>query len=358
MRGFFRNISIVLPSQLIVKGIGNKPIAPFYHLVSDNPPLHVKNLYRVISVKEFERDLDFLLKNFMPIDAQSLHGIVSNRIKSDKPSFFLSFDDGFREIKDIVAPILLRKGIPATFFVNPAFIGNIDLMYRCKVSLILERLNSNVVNNEILSKVSEILNVKDGKANLRNEILLLKYNQFEVIDAIATKLEVDFQDYLLKTKPYLTLDDLKALAISGFTIGGHGYGHPYFNDLVYDDQISEVKRCMQWLETHLPNQLRIFAYPFTDFGISPDLIKNVLSEPNNRCDITFGTSGIQPNRFVRHFQRIPMEQKCVSAKKIIEGEILYYIAKKSSGYYIWKNGSCSVAIKNFTQRSQSRKDVL
>ena len=44
--------------------------------------------------------------------------------KLDRRCLHLTFDDGFRELHDVVAPILLRKGIPATFFVNSAFIDN------------------------------------------------------------------------------------------------------------------------------------------------------------------------------------------------------------------------------------------
>ena len=72
MRKLFYSVSRAIPFKVILKGLGVKPILPFYHMVSDSPPVHVKNLYNVLSIKEFERDLDFLLKNFTPIDAQTL----------------------------------------------------------------------------------------------------------------------------------------------------------------------------------------------------------------------------------------------------------------------------------------------
>ena len=65
MNTFFYKISNylkVVPLNILVKGTGQRNIYPFYHAVSDEELIHIKHLYKVRTVKEFERDLDFLLK--------------------------------------------------------------------------------------------------------------------------------------------------------------------------------------------------------------------------------------------------------------------------------------------------------
>ena len=59
-------------------------------------------------------------------------------------SFLLTFDDGFREIYDIIAPILLDKGIPATFFISSGFLDNRELCYQHKASLLVEKVRNGI----------------------------------------------------------------------------------------------------------------------------------------------------------------------------------------------------------------------
>lgn len=333
MRRFFRAISRVLPTGMVIKGIGNKTISPFYHLVSNNPPSHVQHLYKVLSVNEFERDLDFFLKYFKPIDSRTLIDNLSSNTKIQKSTVFLSFDDGFREVKDIIAPILLRKGIPATFFVNPAYIGNQDLMYRCKVSLIVDRLKSTNIKVNIYNEIAKLLGVDCNSTSIIKFLFQVKHNQSELLNRVAELIEVDFSEYLSVNQPYLSLDDLLVLAKSGFTIGGHGYNHPYFNEISFEDQVSEVMRCMGWVGSNIPDQLKLFAFPFTDFGVTDNLLEQLLLVPDSSCDIAFGTSGIQPIRIQNHLQRIPMEVNGISGAQLVRSEIIYYLAKKKLGYY-------------------------
>jgi peptidoglycan/xylan/chitin deacetylase (PgdA/CDA1 family) len=333
MRGFFRAISRALPTGMVIKGIGNKTISPFYHLVSNNPPSHVKHLYKVLSVNEFERDLDSFLKYFTPIDSRTLVDTLSCNNKTHKPYIFISFDDGFKEVKDIIAPILLRKGIPATFFVNPAYIGNQDLMYRCKISLIVDRIKSANISVPTQNAIVELLDIKGDTVNILKALFQVKHNQSELLNRIAEFIGVDISEYLKENQPYLSLDDLIVLAKSGFTIGGHGYNHPYFNEIGFEEQVSEVMRCMQWVGSNFPDQPKLFAFPFTDFGVADNLLEQILFIKDNPCDITFGTSGIQQVRIQNHLQRIPMEVNGISGNRLVRSEIIYYLAKKKLGYY-------------------------
>ncbi|NVO09077.1 MAG: polysaccharide deacetylase family protein [Bacteroidales bacterium] len=333
MRRLFRAISRALPARMVVKGIGSKTIFPFYHLVSNNPPSHVKHLYHVLSANEFERDLDFLLKYFTPIDSKTLIDNLSGNTKIQKPTFFLSFDDGFREVKDIITPILLRKGIPATFFVNPAYIGNHDLMYRCKISLIVDRLKAANITGTIYNEIAKLLGVNCNSTTIIKALFQVKHNQSKLLNEIAELIDVDIRGHLSANQPYLALDDLLVLAKSGFAIGGHGYNHPYFNEISFEEQVSEVMRCMGWVTSNFPDQPKLFAFPFTDYGITDNLLNQLLLTPDGSCDITFGTCGIQPVRFPKHLQRIPMELNGISGKRLLSSEIMYYLAKKKSGYY-------------------------
>src|SRR5262249_21009353 len=90
------------------------PTAPCYHLVSDSPPAHVRHLYVPRRLQEFESELDYLLSHFRFVALAELLTWAKEGRSVPSKTVFLSFDDGLREAKEIVAPVLLRKGVPAT----------------------------------------------------------------------------------------------------------------------------------------------------------------------------------------------------------------------------------------------------
>ena len=84
------------------------PLLPFYHALShDRQPEWLRHLYAARTVREFEQDLQFLLKNYQPISAEDL---VEGRIPTGKPAFHLSFDDGLQSAYELAVPLLEQYG--------------------------------------------------------------------------------------------------------------------------------------------------------------------------------------------------------------------------------------------------------
>ena len=194
------NILIILLSKLTQQNL----VCPFYHTISDTHLPHIQNLYSVQSVKKFKSDIDTYLKLYQPIDLQSLIDIVVHKQPIKKRIFFLSFDDGLREVYDVIYPILKQKGIPATIFLNSAFIDNKELFYRYKVSLLIDNLT-----NENTKILAQEFNLNATKYEVKNFLLALNYSQQEHINSIAKILNIDFNDFLLQKKPYLTTIQIK-----------------------------------------------------------------------------------------------------------------------------------------------------
>lgn len=89
---------------------------PVYHTVSDHHLPHIKYLYRYKNVDQFVSDLQFFSSHYSLIGLGELLAHRKNGRSLPPNALLLTFDDGLREISDIVAPILLEKKIPATFF--------------------------------------------------------------------------------------------------------------------------------------------------------------------------------------------------------------------------------------------------
>lgn len=288
---------------------------PFYHVVSNHPLPHILN-YPRINKKEFEKQLDFYLNYFRPI---SLAEFYENPYTKEKV-FHLSFDDGLRECIDIVAPILLRKGIPATFFINSGFVDNKALFHRYKASLILGEMYRH--------PDTEAENTLLENGITKENILQTSFAQRHILDQVAELLELDFSTFLQKQRPYLTTAEVQQLNKQGFTIGGHSHKHPEFWKISEKKQLKHARKSMKWLKETINPAIKAFAFPYTDDGVTSDFIQKLKSE--NICDITFGTAGVKHDEVNSHFQRYTAEQDgCF--KQNLKNEFCYYKLRKLFG---------------------------
>lgn len=294
---------------------------PFYHVIANQELPHVLN-YPYRSAEQFEKEIDFFTSYFKPVSLEQLPAAA----KKNERIFHLSFDDGLKECAEIVAPLLKRKGIPATFFVNTAFIDNKQLFHKYKASLILNHLNR--TTNQPAEKL-----LAENHLSGRN-ILKAEKQQEAVLDEVAGLFGIDFQKYLEQRQPYLTTSQLKALHADGFTIGAHSHDHPEFYKISEEQQVEQVKKSVQWVEENIPSKMKVFSFPFTDSGASSTVLKTIREE--NICDFTFGTAGVKYDEFDFHFQRYPVEQAGDFVSNL-KAEFVYFELRKLVGKAVVKH---------------------
>ncbi|MFZ1748929.1 MAG: polysaccharide deacetylase family protein [Saprospiraceae bacterium] len=305
---------------------GQNLVLPFYHLATEIVPEHIKYLYTPKTLKEFEADLDFLLRHFVPLSLEDLRDKVTFPVKKSKAGFFLSFDDGLTEFHDYIAPILMKKGIPAAVFVNPSFVDNQDLFYRYKVSLLISQIKKSpkeLLNPELIA-VMKTLSIGD---DVGQKLLSIDYRNRSILDNIAQIIGVQFEAYLSKHTPYMTKTQLLSLKSDGFYIGGHSMDHPRYELISLTEQIRQTKMSIDWVFRELNCDDRIFAFPFTDYKVS----KEFFDEIHQKEWITFGTAGLKNDSIPFNLQRIPMGRHLQSSEKILKYEYLYYITKSFVG---------------------------
>ncbi len=282
---------------------------PVYHCVSDENIPHLNHIIKYKNIKQFENDLDYFSRYFQFVNWDEFKNFFKGNFKPKKKIALLTFDDGFREFYDIITPILERKGIYAINFVNPAFIDNKDLMFRCKASLIVDTIKSSK------SKKTEI-NIE--------EVLKINYKNKTRLDQIAETLEIDFSLYLKKQKPYLDFSQLKTLTEKGFGISAHSWDHPLYCELPLEDQLENTIKSLNYTKENSFSD-DCFAFPFTDFGVRKDFFENLFK--NEQLSYSFGCAGIKIDSIDKNLQRIPMETG-ESASQTLKKEIAYYKFKK------------------------------
>lgn len=298
-------------------------LLPFYHTISNQRVNHISNLYPVRSELLFIKDIDFLLKHFEPIDIDLINTKIKNNELFTKPSFHISFDDGLSELYDTVLPILEKKGIPATFFINTDFVDNKALFYRYKVSLILEKLKS---NNDLLKPVAELLSTKSTDLiSISKALLHLNYKSIDLIESIANKIEINFEDYLKENKPYLTAEQIKDLINRGFSIGSHSVNHPFFKEIALEEQKKQLTESFHFLAENFDIESKYFSFPFSDEGVSLDFFEWLYND--EKCDLTFGTSGLKHDYSRNHIHRVAFDGSLSTAEDIVKSQYFNFMVK-------------------------------
>jgi len=317
-----------IPQSFLTRLTGQHFIFPFYHTISNTPLPHIDHVYPVRTFAKFTRDLDYLTRHFRPVGLEELRTFAGGERTASGPCMFLTFDDGLSGIYDLVAPELLKRGIPAAFFINTDFIDNRAMFFRYKASLILERLEQNKYPRGVLENFQRRYHlVRADRFNVRELVLGVTYRRQAELDDMAKLVDLDFEAYLRIKKPYLTATQVSELARSGFCIGSHSKDHPLFSDLEEDEQISQYRDSLKLVQQEFGISDGLFSFPFTDEGVSASFFDALSADGFPQLDATFGTAGLKEDSVDFHFQRIPMEIKKYAASRILKGEYTYYLIK-------------------------------
>ncbi|MBN1415606.1 MAG: polysaccharide deacetylase family protein [Bacteroidales bacterium] len=331
----FNFLPSILPLKSMISLTGQRLIMVVYHTVCDKAPVHIKHLYQPRSLSTFTDDMKFLLRYYEPIGLSRLKDRVLKNEKTTKNQFFVSFDDGLSEFYSCAAPLLKRLGIPATCFLNTAFIDNKDMFYRYKISVLIEEIQKHKDNPDFWKEFHAL---KDSygipQGYYRTVLLNLDHTSISFIHEAAKLAGLDFQEYLKTNKPYMTATQISELIQQGFTFGGHSIDHPGFKLLDDKEKIRQAVQSIREVSERFNLNYRTFAFPFTDHGISKAFFNALYAE--YPIDLSFGTAGLKQDIVRRNLQRIPIEEYGLSAEKRLKTDYFYYMLKGMTGKNIIK----------------------
>jgi peptidoglycan/xylan/chitin deacetylase (PgdA/CDA1 family) len=197
-----------------------------FHKIGE-PPRDGWETWFYIREARFAAYLGHLHENgYQVIDlAAFLGGLRAPDSLPERP-VLLTFDDGYRSIRDVALPWLLRFGYPAVLFVPTDFIGG---------------RNSFDAGNEPEEAICD-------------------------------------------------WDDLQELERCSISIQSHGASHRSFSELDVVEQDAELFGSKRALESGLGKPVQVFAYPYGDAGADPQALGRALKRAGYRAAFLFGGS--------------------------------------------------------------------
>ena len=243
-----------------------------------------------LELEAFKNQLDFFLKERNLVTTDDVINAVSNSTELPKDAVWLTFDDGYKDHYDYVAPILEKKGIDAAFFpVSDTYeFGHIVDVNKIHFILsnvidtkkILQEINNlykgfcsqQDVDFSILLSSIDIKARFDDPITIKIKKLLQTILPFEIRIKICDHL---FTKYVTKDKSdfaaqlYMSESMLQDMYNEGHEIGSHGVDHLWLSTLNKKQQEQEISGSVNFLKKLgiLSNNWSM-CFPYGDYNFT------------------------------------------------------------------------------------------
>lgn len=303
---------------------GGGLICPVYHTCRDKTPTWWGTRYRVKPLRELKADLEYLAKIGPFLAFDDLIDFQEGR-RTRPRGCFLSFDDGYRELYEQIAPLLKKLGIPATFFVISSLVDNTAAFHEDLAGEIAFRLRSASPNT---TRFAQDLCLSHG-VHLETALQQRTPN-WKLLYGLCQITEIDVRHWLDTERPYLTQDHLRELANSGFEIAAHSIDHPLFSEIDDKQKIEQIKASCVSISQACGKPCRAFAFPYGEFGLTKSSWQHLISA--DLVPMYFGTRGITSDELEpRVIQRVLAEDHKGSFQSYLHEELRIQFCRVQSG---------------------------
>ncbi|MEW6323812.1 MAG: polysaccharide deacetylase family protein [Nitrospirota bacterium] len=238
-----------------------------YHRVLTHLPSAFSFDPEVVSAfaDDFERQARHIQRHCTPMTFAEVRELEDAGRPFPPHAVILTFDDGYKDNATVVAPILKRCGIPATFFITTGYLTDrrlfwwdeaANIIWKC--ALPLPPLPEFGLDARALASMADRPSII--RAVLRRCHQLPDDQRVDLIRRLAALTGVH-PDHGAADAELLTWEDVAAMAEDGFEIGSHTVTHPVLTRVDAARQDAELTDSKRILEQRLNRRIEVFAYP-------------------------------------------------------------------------------------------------
>jgi peptidoglycan/xylan/chitin deacetylase (PgdA/CDA1 family) len=209
----------------------------------------------------FEAQLALLAESARVLPLHDALRELEGSSRASKPLVSLTFDDGYADNFDIVAPLLEARGLRGTFFITAGAVQAQKPLWYDRAADCWTFLGG----PKLRDLANQITDVRDAYFETRPSwIEWLKGLPNDRRVAIMDALETDCDDDV-PSCPLMTPAQVRELAKRSHEIGSHTLWHPILTTMSRDERESEIEGAKKLLEEWTDREVAGFCYPNGDF---------------------------------------------------------------------------------------------
>ena len=210
----------------------------------------------------FREQVRLLAARFTPVTLEEVPAILAGE-RTGGPFVAVTFDDGYRDNRDVALPILREEGVPATFYVTTGPLHPGRWFWISELWRLVRVLPPGPV--ELPAEVpGEIPADPDERERWRRRVTrrlseIPAAEREQVLDRLAERAGVGRGEGLEET--FLRPEDLREMRQAGMVVGAHSRTHPHLDRLPAEHHDDEVAGSRRDLEEILGEPVPHFAWP-------------------------------------------------------------------------------------------------
>ncbi|MCP9485391.1 MAG: polysaccharide deacetylase family protein [Gaiellaceae bacterium MAG52_C11] len=253
-----------------------------YHYVRAERDATPRAIHPVVAT-DFAAQLDELGRSFEFVSRDQLLAAVGGGAPLPDLACLITLDDGLREQVEIALPLLLRRGVPALFFVSGAPVEERRVLYVHKVHSLREHLDDETLLESLEAEFEpgqaglESVSATAAAAAYRYDtpqVAALKYllntvlgpRRPEPVDRVFAQF---FVEETIAESLYASAEQVRELEALG-ALGAHGYSHRPLAVLGAREARADLERGAEVLERIVGHRPRTLSYPYgTPAAVDP-----------------------------------------------------------------------------------------
>ncbi|MHA1232668.1 MAG: polysaccharide deacetylase family protein [Candidatus Helarchaeota archaeon] len=236
-----------------------------YHSVKENPDNFKDSIGKGIihSTEIFIKQMKLISRNYNVISMNDVLRFFKGKISLPKRAVVVTFDDGYHDNYEIVAPILDLFGIKATFYITVDSIGNNCVPWFIRLRKAFwstkEEFWFDPVKKIKLRIRDDFERINAFRSALHICTRLTGTQQIEMVNEIEKELKVET---FLPQKPLMmNWDQIIELRKKGHIIGSHTLSHSNSALITEQEFEYEARESKRRLESKLHEEVIHFSYP-------------------------------------------------------------------------------------------------
>lgn len=241
----------------------NKVAILMYHAVV-RAPLAVPD-WCFISERDFLRQMEYLHRNFKVISlAEAVVNLQENSI--NEPTVVITFDDGYQNVYDVAYPVLSQFGLPATVFLNTAFINTANTVWFCTLNQAISEttLQTFAWSGQVYDLTSTVAKAETS-AKLQSALKHLPHQELlEKLEEIREALGIHTPTEVSRDSQFRMLDSqsIAEMVNSGLIeFGAHTATHTILTRVDEKRAQQEIESSIEGTQQLTGKPCTLFAYP-------------------------------------------------------------------------------------------------